>query len=264
MTAGGSRRLEERVRGRLETKPLLLMTHAVVGYPSLEANWRMLERMEEAGVDLVELQLPFSEPIADGPIFVKANQEAIRAGIRWEDYFDLLGRASRQFSFPILFMGYYNSAFLMGHETFCERLAGAGASGFIVADLPPEEAQDLNARARARGLDPILLMTPTNSPQRLAEISRSASGFVYCVARKGVTGKRTDFSRGVEAFLARCRTATSLPLAVGFGISTPADVKAVHGLADVAIVGTACLEAWERGDERSYGKFLVDLVAETL
>jgi tryptophan synthase alpha chain len=106
-------------------------------------------------------------------------------------------------------------------------------------------------------------MTPTNSPQRLAEISRSASGFVYCVARKGVTGKRTDFSRGVETFLARCRAATSLPLAVGFGISTPADVRAVRGLADVAVVGTACLEAWERSDERGYGKFLGDLVAET-
>lgn len=263
MTTGGLPGLEERVRGRLETKPLLLMTHAVVGYPSLEANWRMLERMEEAGVDLVELQLPFSEPIADGPIFVKANQEAIRAGIRWDDYFDLLGRASRKFSFPILFMGYYNSAFLMGHEQFCKRLAAAGASGFIVADLPPEEAEDLNARARACRLDPILLMTPTNSPERLAEIARSASGFVYCVARKGVTGKRTDISRGVETFLARCRTATSLPLAVGFGISTPADVRAVRGLADVAIVGTACLEAWERGDERGYGKFLGDLVAET-
>src|SRR3990170_4617323 len=122
------------------------MTHVVVGYPSLEANWTMLEAMDAARVDLVELQLPFSEPIADGPWFVKANQEAIRAGTSWTTYFD----------FAVLFMGYYNSVFRMGGERFCARLAAAGMRGFIVADLPPEEAAALNATARAHALDPIL------------------------------------------------------------------------------------------------------------
>jgi hypothetical protein len=162
MTAVETAGLERHVREGLETKPILLMTHVVVGYPSLEANWTMLEAMEAAGVDLVELQLPFSEPIADGPSFVRANQEAIRAGTAWATYFDFATRASKQFRFPLLFMGYYNSVFRMGGARFCTRLAAAGMRGFIVADLPPEEALELNAMARAHELDPILLMTPAN------------------------------------------------------------------------------------------------------
>ena len=263
MTGARSGGLEDRVRERLATKRLLLMTHAVVGYPSLDASWAMLEAMDAAGVDLVELQLPFSEPIADGPAFVRANQAAIQAGTSWHAYFDLMARAAKRFRFSLLFMGYYNSVFQMGAEGFCARLGAAGAKGFIVADLPPEEARALNATARAKDLDPILLMTPTNSLARLAEIGRQASGFVYCVARKGVTGRKTDLSHGVEALIARCRRATVLPLAVGFGIKTPVDVRELRGLADIAIVGTACLEAWERRGPSGYGELLKELAAET-
>ena len=255
--------LEGHVRERRAQKPLLLMTHVVVGYPSLDANWTMLEAMDTAGVDLVELQLPFSEPIADGPSFVRANQRALQNGTPWSAYFDLAWRAAKRVRFPLLFMGYYNSIFRMGTDGFCGRLAAAGMRGFIVADLPPEEAGPLHAAARARALDPILLMTPTNSPERLAEIARRASGFVYCVARKGVTGKKTDLSQGVEGFLTRCRAATTLPLALGFGIRTPADVRALHGLADIAIVGTACLEAWEQRGPDGYRELLTSLVEAT-
>ncbi|HEV8574181.1 MAG TPA: tryptophan synthase subunit alpha [Dehalococcoidia bacterium] len=263
MTAGRMAGLESHVRKVLTKKPLLLMTHAVVGYPSLDANWVMLDAMDAAGVDLVELQLPFSEPIADGPSFVKANQDAIQAGTTWNAYFDFAACAAKRFRFPLLFMGYYNSIFRMGTERFCISLTTAGMRGFIVADLPPEEGGDLNEMARARELDPILHMTPTNSPERLAEIGRQASGFVYCIARKGVTGQKTDLSEGVDAFLARCRRATPLPLALGFGIKTPADVRAVHGLADIAIVGTACLEAWEQLGPGAYREFLKALATET-
>jgi tryptophan synthase alpha chain len=263
MTDGQTAGLERHVRGQRATKPLLLMAHVVVGYPSLAANWAMLEAMDAAGVDLVELQLPFSEPIADGPVFVKANHDAIQAGTALHAYFDFTARAAKRFRFPTLFMGYYNSVFRMGAERFCARLAEAGLRGFIVADLPPEEAAELHALAREHELDPILLMTPTNSPERLAEIGRQASGFVYCIARKGVTGKKTDFVQGVENFLARCRRATSLPLALGFGITSAADVRALRGLADIAIVGTACLEVWEKRGLSGYRAFLQTLVSET-
>jgi tryptophan synthase alpha chain len=259
MTGRAPMGLERQVRAEIAKKPLLLMTHAVVGYPSLDANWAMLEAMEAAGVDLVELQLPFSEPIADGPWFTKANHEAIRTGTTWAAYFDFTARASRRFHFPLLFMGYYNSIFRMGADRFCARLSEAGLRGFIVADLPPEEAVELHARARARGLDPILLMTPTSSPERLEAIGRQASGFVYCTARRGVTGKKTDLAEGVGAFLARCRRATPLPLALGFGIRTAADVRAVRGLAEIAIVGTAGLETWEERGPAAYGEFLKSL-----
>jgi tryptophan synthase alpha chain len=264
MTAVGTAGLEAHVREERTKKPLLLMTHVVVGYPSLEANWTMLETMAVAGVDLVELQLPFSEPIADGPSFVRANQDAIRGGLAWSAYFEFAARAAQRCPFPLLFMGYYNSIFRMGAERFCRHLADAGMRGFIVPDLPPEEASELNALARAHALDPILLMTPTNSPERLAEIGRRASGFVYCTARKGVTGKRTDLSQGVEAFLARCRAATPLPLALGFGIKAPADMRALRGLADIAIVGTACLEAWEQHGPDGYRELMTTLTAETI
>jgi len=264
MTVARTAGLESHLRQRLAKKPLLLMTHVVVGYPSLDANWAMLEAMDGAGVDLVELQLPFSEPIADGPSFVKANHDAIQAGTTWRAYFDLAARAATRFSFPIVFMGYYNSVFRMGAERFCARLSETGMRGFILPDLPPEEAAELNAVARGRELDPILIMTPTNSPARLAEIGRQASGFVYCTARTGVTGRKTDLSQGVAAFLERCRTATSLPLGLGFGIRTAADVREVRGLADIAIVGTAGLEVWEERGADGYRRFLKTLAAETV
>ncbi len=251
------------IQRRLTQRAPLLMTHAVAGYPSLDDNWRMLEHMAAAGVDIVELQLPFSEPIADGPSFIRANQEAISRGLVWDQYFDLVARAAKAFEFPILFMGYYNSVFRMGHDVFCERLEQAGGRGFLIADLPPEEATDLNERAGKRGLCPILIMTPTNSEARLAAIAARASGFVYCVARKGVTGRRTDLDRGVAEFVARCRRATELPLALGFGIKTPEDVRAAGRLADIAIVGTACLEAWETRGAAGYEDFLCELAAAT-
>ncbi|MBX6381528.1 MAG: tryptophan synthase subunit alpha [Microbispora sp.] len=256
--------LESTLRRRLADKPLLLMTHLVVGYPSLDDNWAMLEAMDSAGVDLVELQMPFSEPIADGPSFVKANHDAIQAGTAWQTYFDLAARAAERFSFEIVFMGYYNAVFRMGAERFCTNLAEAGMRGFILADLPPEEAAELNALARGHRLDPILIMTPTNSPERLAEIARQASGFVYCAARKGVTGRKTDLSDGVPAFMERCRKATSLPLGLGFGIRTADDVRELRGMADIAIIGTAGLHAWQERGADGYREYLKSLVAETI
>ncbi|MGQ9590032.1 MAG: tryptophan synthase subunit alpha [Planctomycetota bacterium] len=264
MTGPSRETLEGCVRAKLAKKPLALMAHAVAGYPSLEANRRMLLAMEEAGVDLVELQLPFSEPIADGPLFLKANQAAIEDGLTWSAYFELARWASRSCSFPVLFMGYANSVFRMGEEAFCDRLVEAGLRGFILADLPCEEAANLHRRARERGLDPILIVTPTSTPERIAKIAAEASGFLYCVARKGVTGKRTDLSRGVAEFIARVRGSTKLPLGLGFGLKTPEDVASIRGLADIAIVGTACLEAWEEEGEAGYRRFLSGLVAATL
>ena len=244
---------------KLKERSLLLMTHAVVGYPSLEDNWEMLNCMQEAGVDLVELQLPFSEPIADGPMFIKANQSALEHGIHWHQYFEFAAKAAEKFDFPILFMGYYNSVFRMGHENFCNRLKEAGLEGFIIADLPTEEAVELDTYARQKELDPIHIMTPVNSPERMEEIAAIASGFIYCVARKGVTGRETELGESLRDYMQRCRKVTDLPLALGFGIKKPEHVSQLKGVADIAIVGTACLEVWEQSDEKRYRKFLGEL-----
>ena len=256
--------LEAYIRARLEQKKLLLMTHVVVGYPSFDANMTMLDAMQRAGADLVELQLPFSEPIADGPVFLRANQGALDAGVTWEQYFAFMQRASRAFDFKILMMGYYNSIFQMGHASFCTCLAEHGGSGFVVADLPTEEAGDLYERAAALHLAPIVLMTPTNTRSRLQRLAQSARGFVYCVARKGVTGMQTDIDQGLKAFLARCRSVTSLPLALGFGLRTGSDLRHIQGLADIGIVGTALLAAWEEGGAAQYEALLQELGAATL
>lgn len=256
--------LETYIRQRLQRKKLLLMTHVVVGHPSLDVNMAMLEAMQRADVDMVELQLPFSEPIADGPVFVRANQMALEAGMNWERYFAFMQRATRAFDFKILMMGYYNSILQMGHEPFCACLAEHGGSGFIVADLPPEEAEELIQAADVRQVAPIVLMTPTNPLVRLQEIAKRARGFVYCVARKGVTGTPTSLDASLGAFIQRCRQATPLPLALGFGLRTGADLQQIHGLADIGIVGTALLTTWEQGGLASYNALLQDLQTGTI
>ena len=251
--------IEDYIRQRLRRKRLLLMTHAIVGYPSFDANMAMLEAMQQADVDLVELQLPFSEPIADGPVFVRANQCALEAGVAWDNYFAFMQRASAAFDFKILMMGYYNSILQMGHEQFCACLSEHGGEGFIVADLPPQEADDLHQYAASYRQAPIVMMTPVNSEPRLREIGAKASGFVYCVARRGVTGRHTQVDEGLEAFIARCRSATSVPLALGFGLRTQQDLQQIKGLVDVGIIGTALLTAWEQGGIKSYSALLQEL-----
>ena len=256
--------LETYVRQRLQRKPLLLMTHTVVGCPSLDANMAMLEAMQRADADLVELQLPFSEPIADGPVFVRANQRALEAGITWDTYFAFMQRVTTAFDFKVLLMGYYNSVLQMGHETFCACLAEHGGSGFIIADLPPEEASELLQHAMTYQQAPIVLMTPTNSMARLQQLATYARGFVYCVARRGVTGPQTHMDASLEAFITRCRQATSLPLALGFGLRTGADLRRLRGLVDIGIIGTALLTAWEQGGVVHYETLLQDLQAATM
>lgn len=255
--------LEVYIRERMRRKKLLLMTHTVVGYPSLEANMAMLEAMQRADADLVELQMPFSEPIADGPVFLRANQRALESGITREQYFTFMQRAAARFDFKIFMMGYYNSVLQMGHEPFCACLAEHGGSGFILADLPPEEAGDLYQQARTYQLAPVMLLTPTTPVPRLQQLARHASGFVYCVARKGVTGVHTHLDQSLEAFVARCRQATSLPLALGFGLQTGADLRHLQGLVDIGIVGTALLAAWEQGGAEQYEALSQELRAAT-
>lgn len=249
------------IRERLEQRRILLMTHLVVGYPSLEVNWRMLELMGEAEVDLVELQMPFSEPVADGPAFVRANQRALERGITLDQYFELMSRSSQTFPFPHLMMGYYNTAFRLGHPTFCARLRASGAAGFILPDLPVEEYGDLFALSEQQGLDPILLMAPTNTQARLTKIGQQARGFVYAVARKGVTGRKTEFDEEFEAFIGRCRKATSLPLGAGFGLRSGDDLRRLQDKVEIGIVGSALLAAWEEGGEEGYRTLLRQLAA---
>ena len=252
--------LSERLARKAEGQtPSLIMTHVVCGYPSFEDNWRELEIMQQFNVDLVELQFPFSEPSADGPLFVKANQEAIDNGVHVDDCFAFMQRVTDHFDFKVVMMGYYNTVFKTGHRAFLERLQQAGGHGFILPDLPIDEAAELHQIAQELSLDPVILMTPTNSDERLAQLAECASGFVYAVARKGVTGNNTEMNQAVADFINRCKQHTSLPIAVGFGVSQADDLRFIGEHADIAVIGTAALKAWEHAGEQGLTEFFQQL-----
>ena len=256
--------LAERLpKDQLASKRPLLMTHVVCGYPSFEDNWKELEIMAEFGVDLVELQFPFSEPSADGPSFVKANQEAIVSGVHVEDCFAFMQKVTAHFPFKVLMMGYYNTVFKTGHRAFLERLKAAGGVAFILPDLPVEEAEELHKIAGELDLAPIILMTPTNTPERLQQLAAAAEGFIYTVARKGVTGTSTQMNQQVAEFIKQCRQFTELPLAVGFGVSNNQDIEFIGQHADIAVIGTAALKAWEQGRESGLRDFFKQLLSNS-
>ena len=246
---------------RKKDKDLLVMAHVVCGYPSFEANMQELEIMAEAGVDLVELQFPFSEPSADGPLFVHANEQSLKAGTTVEQCFEFMKQASERFPFQLLMMGYYNTVFKMGEETFVKRLKDAGGVGYILPDLPVEESANLHRLSEEAGIEPIILMTPTSSDKRLAQLGAVSRGLVYVVARKGVTGSKTNMGDDVLALIERCRQHTSAQIGVGFGISGKEDMDFLRGSADMAIVGTAALKTWEESGADGLRKFFADLMA---
>ena len=193
------------------------MTHIVLGYPDFDTSLRVVEDMVEAGVDLMELQIPFSEPMADGPVILKANAEALKAGATVEQSFAMAERITKEFDIPFLFMTYYNILHCQGINSFVNRCQSIGIQGCIVPDLPPSEGQQyLDAMNNAQ-LAPVHIFTPYTPEARMRHLNDNSAGMIYCVARKGVTGKDTDFTEELNAYLAQCRSNTNLPLALGFG-----------------------------------------------
>ena len=253
--------LQTYIEQRKKDKDILVMAHVVCGYPSFEANMQALEIMADAGVDLVELQFPFSEPSADGPLFVKANEQSLKSGTTVDQCFEFMRQASERFAFKILMMGYYNTAFRMGEELFIQRLKDAGGVGYILPDLPVEESANLHRLSEEAGIEPIILMTPTSSDKRLAQLGASSRGMVYVVARRGVTGSKTNMGDDVIALIDRCRQHTDVPMGVGFGISSKADLDVLRGSADLAIVVTAALKIWESSGPNGLKNFFKELMA---
>ena len=237
--------LEFIIRDRMEKKPILLMAHIVLGYPTMEISLRTVEAMVDAGVDLMELQIPFSEPIADGPVILRANHVALENGATVSACLDVAAEAASSFPIPFLIMSYYNVLFRYGVEGFVSNLAERRLRGAIVPDLPPEEGGAYFDAMNQSGVAPIVIFAPTTSVERMAHLKRFGKGFVYCVARKGVTGSHTDFSADLGAYLDRCRKATTLPLAVGFGVAEKEDVDFLKGKAEIAVVGTQSIRVME-------------------
>jgi len=256
-------KLDDDLRRRLQTKKILLMTHLVLGYPSFDTNREVIGQMAENGVDCIELQIPFSEPMADGPVIVKANQDALARGTRVQDCFDFAARMVAEFpQVNFLFMTYYNIVFRYGETGFLERAAEIGLQGTILPDLPPEEGESYFTTSRSLGLAPITFFTPTSTDDRMGEVAGRGAGFVYVVARRGVTGAHTEMDDNLVGYLDRCRAATELPLAVGFGIASRADVAMLEGRADMAVIGTATIRLVDEKGAAAVGGFIAGLLQE--
>lgn len=248
--------LEPYLRKKLLEKEILLMTHIVLGYPSFDDSLRLIEAMVTSGVDLMELQIPFSEPTADGPVIVHANQKALQSGATVKDCLNLAETAAHSFDIPFLLMSYYNIPFRYGVNRFVTAMSHGGLRGAIIPDLPPEEGRVYLDAMHAHKLAPILIFSPTTALDRMRNIAAFGSGFIYCVARKGVTGESTDFSEELAGYLRRCRKSTSLPLALGFGIKEKSDIDFLKGKADIAVIGSQTIRVMEQKGVASVGDFI--------
>lgn len=252
--------LEDKLRALRAHKDILLMPHLVLGYPSFDENARLVDEMVAAGAEIIEMQLPFSEPMADGPVILRANDLALKAGATTDKGLAFARDvAARHPQAILLFMTYYNVLFARGVPAFLDEAKRAGAAGLIVPDLPPEEAGAYFDQCAAVGIDPIMLFTPTNTQERLKTLAACARGMVYGVGRKGVTGIKTQMDDSLDSVIARYKAATSLPLGIGFGIQNAQDVAHIRGKADIAILGTKILSLHEQKGARAVGAFLKDL-----
>ena len=220
-----------------------LVAYLMAGDPDPESSMQLFRGAAEAGADLIEIGMPFSDPMADGPSIQAAGQRALKTGMSLRKTLDIVRRLrERDKDTPFVLMGYYNPIYRYGAEAFARDAAAAGLDGAIVVDLPPEEDAELTAPARAAGLDMVRLATPTSDEVRLPAIVTHASGFIYYVAVAGTTGTRSADAASVHAAVARLRHFTELPIAVGFGIRTPAQAAEVAKAADAAAVGTALVD----------------------
>lgn len=252
--------LEQKIRARSKVKPVLLMAHTVLGYPCLDKSLEMIKVLDGAGADILELQIPFSDPVADGPVICRANEEAILRGASISGCLDLIQEAAEVVKGPVIVMAYYNTVYCHGVARFAETLARYGAAGVLVPDLPPEEGACHLESLRSNGLAPILTLSPGTPMNRMERMSTLGGGFIYCVARRGVTGQATRFGPDVSSYLLRCRQASTLPLAAGFGVSSRKDVEFLQGRVEIAVIGTELMRRMEAGGPGAAGDFLVSLM----
>lgn len=218
-----------------------LIGHTVINYPSAGVCREAIKIMVEEGVDLIELQIPFSEPVADGPLFMAANHQAIAAGVTVQQCFEFMQEMSQRYPIPFVFMTYANIAYKKGYENFVKAAVAVGAKGAIIPDLSPDNAKDYYAICKENGFATIEVIPPNTSAERIGKLARASQGFVYAVARAGVTGAKTELSKPLVTFINRIRQHTDLPIAVGFGISSAADIEFLKPHADYAIIGSHAL-----------------------
>jgi tryptophan synthase alpha chain len=227
------------------------MPYFTLGYPTPETSLDIVRAAVAGGADLLELGVPFSDPLADGPVIQRATHVALQQGMTVDRCLKMAqDLRRREIVIPLILMGYYNPILAYGQETFCRACRQAQVDGLIVPDLPPEEGDGLESACREHGLALIYLLAPTSTPARIRLVTERSLGFVYLVSVTGITGARDRLSSDLSAFVGRVRAATDKPLAVGFGISNPAQASQVANLADGVIVGSALVRLAEDVDGR--------------
>ncbi len=230
-----------------------LVVYLTAGDPILDASERIAFAAAEAGADVLELGVPFSDPIADGPTIQRASERALRSGTTLAGVLEMAARLRAKTAVPLVLFSYFNPVLQMGLEEFAAAAAGAGLDGVLITDLTPEEAADYRRIVQAHGLDTVFLAAPTSTDARLKRIAEASTGFLYLISRTGVTGAREALPEDLPALVRRARAVTSLPIAVGFGISLPGHVSILGGLADAAVVGSAVVAEIERASSVEAG-----------
>src|SRR5438045_3726644 len=241
-----STRISKRFAELRASGELGIVAYIVAGDPSLEASLKYVLALAEGGADFIELGVPFSDPLADGPTIQRASERALKSGTTLAGVIDLVSRVRQTSQVPLVLFSYYNPILQMGLEKFAHAASEAGADGVLATDLTPEESAAYRRILGAHHLDTIFLGAPTSTDDRLAKIAAVSSGFLYLISRTGVTGAKDALPDDLPALVRRARAVTQLPIAVGFGISLPGHVSSLGGLADAAAIGSALVSEIEQ------------------
>lgn len=239
-------RIDERFAELRDRGEAALIPFVPAGDPDLATTLKVLRALEESGADLIELGVPFSDPMADGPTIQRASERALKGGTTLPAVLDLVRDFRRESRIPLVLFGYYNPFFRYGTKRLTRAAKAAGADGILCVDLPPEESGELKRWADAEGLDTIFLLAPTSDDERIRLVAQKGRGFIYYVSVTGVTGSRRQFEALLHNRVALVRRRTSLPIGVGFGISTPKQAAWIASFADAVVVGSALIEVMER------------------
>lgn len=261
---GVSTKIERQFERLRDAGELGIVAYITAGDPSLQATRKFVLTLAGAGADVIELGVPFSDPLADGPTIQRASERALKSHTTLAHVIELVREIRKSSEVPLVLFSYYNPVLQMGLEKFAAAAATAGADGVLITDLTPEESDDYRRVLTAHHLDTIFLGAPTSTEERLAKIAAASSGFLYLISRTGVTGAKDALPEDLPALLRRARRVTTLPIAVGFGISLPGHVSVLGGLADAAVVGSALVSEIEKATANDSSPAAIDRAAAAL
>src|SRR6202795_2601213 len=264
LATSNSTRISKRFAALRESGELGIVAYITAGDPTLDATHKFVVALADAGADIIELGIPFSDPLADGPTIQRASERALKVHTTLAQVIDLVREIRKSSEVPLVLFSYYNPVLQMGLEKFASAAATAGADGVLITDLTPEESDDYRSILAAHNLDTIFLGAPTSTDERLAKIAAVSSGFLYLISRTGVTGAKDALPDDLPSQIRRTRAVTQLPIAAGFGISLPGHVSVLGGLADAAVVGSALVSEIENATATNSTTAAIDAAATAL